>query len=78
MADTEKSKELPAVEPATDEVNDENVTEEETLAPELDPPCMDLTDYKPKVDHFENIQALPDESKIEGAPNFRQVKDQKL
>ena len=36
---------------------------------------MDLTDYKPKVDHFENIHCLPEEGKIEGAPNFRQIRD---
>ena len=36
---------------------------------------MDLTDYKPKVDHFENIHGLPEEGKIEGAPNFRQIRD---
>ena len=33
---------------------------------------MDLTDYKPKVDHFENINCLQ-EGKVDGAPNFRQV-----
>ena len=39
----------------------------------LEPACLDLTDYKPKVDHFENIHVLTEEEKVEGAPNFRQV-----
>ena len=34
---------------------------------------MDLTDFKPKVDHFEEIHALGDANRIIGAPNFRLV-----
>jgi len=34
-----------------------------------------LTDYKPKVDHFENIHGLSEQGKIDGAPNFRQIPD---
>ena len=34
---------------------------------------MDLTDYKPKVDHFEQIHALGKDNVVLGAPNFRQV-----
>ena len=34
---------------------------------------MDLSDFKPKVDHFEQIHALGEEGSIPGAPNFRQV-----
>ena len=64
----------------------ENVENVETP---LEPPCeqciwlllairiyflgMDLTDYKPKVDHFEQIHALGKENVVLGAPNFRQV-----
>ena len=48
--------------------------EAEEVAAPLAPACMDLTEYKPKVDHFENIHTLAEEGKIEGAPNFRQVK----
>ena len=40
----------------------------------LEPAFMDLNDYKVKVDHFENIHTLPDDNKVEGAPNFRQVR----
>jgi len=71
MADTEVS--VPTVE--VSEVASEEITDEEPTK-QLDPPCMDLTDYKPKVDHFENIHALPSDAGIlEGAPNFRQIKD---
>ena len=72
MSDTDQPKEAPAAESADD--NNENVAGDEIVTPELGPACMDLTDYKPKVDHFENIQALPEVGKIEGAPNFRQVR----
>lgn len=41
----------------------------------LEPAYIDLTDYKVKVDHFENIHTLQDVNKVEGAPNFRQVID---
>ena len=34
---------------------------------------MDLSDYKPKVDHFEQLHALGQENVVVGAHNFRQV-----
>ena len=34
---------------------------------------MDLTDFKPKVDHFQEIHALGPDNVVPGAPNFRQV-----
>jgi len=44
--------------------------EEEEVLP---PPCLDLTDYLLKIDHFDKMHVLKDEGKIDGAPNFRQV-----
>jgi hypothetical protein len=78
---------VPAEAPlAPTEDQGENVESVETP---LEPPCekciwlllairiyflgMDLTDYKPKVDHFEQIHALGKENVVLGAPNFRQV-----
>ena len=34
---------------------------------------MDLTNYKLKIDHFDQMHSLGDDKKVEGAPNFRQV-----
>ena len=60
----------PEAEAPTTEVSE---AEQEEDAKPLEPACLDLTDYKPKVDHFENIHVLTKEENIEGAPNFRQV-----
>ena len=38
---------------------------------------LDLTDYLLKIDHFDKMHVLKDEGKIDGAPNFRQVKYRK-
>ena len=41
---------------------------------ELPPACMDLTDFLPKIDFFDNMLLLEEKAeKIEGANNFRQV-----
>ena len=41
---------------------------------ELPPPCIDLTDFLPKIDFFDNMVVMDEKSeKIEGANNFRQV-----
>ena len=41
---------------------------------ELPPACMDLQDFLPKIDFFDNMQLLDEKAeKIEGANNFRQV-----
>ena len=41
---------------------------------ELPPACMDLTDFPPKIDFFDNMQLLDEKAeKIEGAINLRQV-----
>ena len=41
---------------------------------ELPPPCIDLTDFLPKIDFFDNMVVIEEKSeKIEGANNFRQV-----
>ena len=71
MADTDKP-----VDPAQAteaEAPTIEVSEAEQVEAALEPACLDLTDYKPKVDHFENIHVLTEEEKVEGAPNFRQV-----
>merc|ERR1719499_1472017 len=60
---------------AAPEVTEEQDKPAEDVEAPLDPPCMDLSDFKPKVDHFEQIHALGEEGSIPGAPNFRQVKD---
>ena len=39
----------------------------------LNPPCIDLTEYKLKIDHFDQMHVLDEEGKVEGAENFRQV-----
>lgn len=74
MADTQPPAPAPAeaVSEQPKEENEDQVVDEVEVKP-LDPPCMDLTDYKPKVDHFENIHGLSEQGKIDGAPNFRQV-----
>merc|ERR1712121_192523 len=51
----------------------EQVEGEETDQEQLKPPCIDLTDYKLKIDHFDQMHVLADETKVEGAENFRQV-----
>jgi len=40
---------------------------------ELPPACLDLTEYKIKIDHFDQMHVLGEEGKVEGAGNFRQV-----
>ena len=35
------------------------------------PPCVDLSDFRLKVDHFDKMHGLGEECKLEGAPNFR-------
>ena len=41
---------------------------------ELPPACMDLSDFLPKIDFFDNMVVIDEKSeKIEGANNFRQV-----
>ena len=47
---------------------------EATATVELPPACMDLQDFLPKIDFFDNMQLLDEKAeKIEGANNFRQV-----
>ena len=50
---------------------------EEAEAPppvELPPACMDLADFPPKQDFFDNMCCLDEKAeKLEGANNFRQV-----
>lgn len=46
----------------------EEQVEEEVLTPA----CIDLTEYKLKIDHFDQMHVLG-EDKVEGAQNFRQV-----
>eukprot|EP00092_Neocalanus_flemingeri_P002085 GFUD01002224.1.p1 GENE.GFUD01002224.1~~GFUD01002224.1.p1 ORF type:complete len:538 (+),score=154.55 GFUD01002224.1:88-1701(+) len=58
--------------PAPSDEQDETV---EYVEPPLEPACMDLSDYKPKIDHFEQLHALGQEKMVVGAPNFRQVTD---
>jgi len=65
----DKSSEMPK------EASPEDLEPIEDKEPPLEPACMDLNDYRPKVDHFENLHALGQEKVIIGAPNFRQVKD---
>jgi hypothetical protein len=46
----------------------------EPLPVELPPPCIDLTDFLPKIDFFDHMVVMDEKSeKIEGANNFRQV-----
>lgn len=51
------------------------IGEEATEAPppvELPPACMDLTDFPPKIDFFDNMFVLHEKAdKLEGAINFR-------
>jgi len=62
------AEEAPAEVPA----EGEEVTETEEVT--LPPPCMDLSEFPPKNDFFDNMVALDDKAeKIEGANNFRQV-----
>merc|ERR1711962_1876898 len=49
------------------------MSEEKPDVEQLKPPCMDLSEYKLKIDHFDQMHVLPDETKVEGAENFRQV-----
>jgi len=37
------------------------------------PPCVDLSDFRLKVDHFDKMHGLGEDCKLDGAPNFRQV-----
>jgi len=57
--------------PADGENGEVNPEEEEEEV--LPPPCMDLSEYLLKTDHFEKMHVLKDEGKVEGAPNWRQV-----
>ena len=56
----------------------EPAPEGEASAPvveDLPPPAIDLTNYDIKPDMFDGIHVLEDKfEKIEGAPNFRQLK----
>ena len=48
---------------------------EEPVEDDLPPPAIDLTNYDIKPDMFEGIHVLDEKfEKIEGAPNFRQLK----
>ena len=48
---------------------------EEAVEDDLPPPAIDLTNYDIKPDMFEGIHVLDEKfEKIEGAPNFRQLK----
>ena len=73
MADSDKPVD-PAQAPEAEAPAIEVSEAEPEAAKTLEPACLDLTDYKPKVDHFENIHVLPAEEKLDGAPNFRQVR----
>jgi len=42
-------------------------------APPMGPPCYDLSEHVIKIDHFAQIQGIPEPNVIGGAPNFRQV-----
>jgi len=67
-ADAPAAAEAPAVE------GEEPTEEQEPEVEELKPACIDLTDYKLKIDHFDQMHVLTDDSsKLEGAENFRQV-----
>ena len=39
------------------------------------PPCVDLTEFPLKIDHFENMHVLDPKDEIKGGPNFRKVKN---
>ena len=73
MADADKPVD-PAQEAGAEAPTIEVSEAEPEVTKPLEPACLDLTAYKPKVDHFENIHVLPEEGKVEGAPNFRQVR----
>jgi hypothetical protein len=47
---------------------------QESEEEQLKPPCIDLSDYKLKIDHFDQMHVLTDENRLEGSDNFRQVK----
>ena len=34
---------------------------------------LDMSEYKLKIDHFDQVHVLGSENIIDGAPNFRQV-----
>jgi hypothetical protein len=56
--------------PVETPVETEEIPQEDTRPPA----CMDLTDFPPKVDMFDNINSLDGNAeKIEGCPNYRQV-----
>ena len=75
MADSNKPVDpAPAPEAEAEAPAIEDKEAEPEAAKTLEPACLDLTHYKPKVDHFENLHVLPAEEKVEGAPNFRQVR----
>merc|ERR1712001_571935 len=60
----------PAAAPADPPVEGEVVPEENPLPT----PCMDLTEFPPKIDFFDNIHALDENAEnIEGCANYRQV-----
>jgi len=66
------SEEKPA-DPAAEGAPAEGEEAQEEQAEELPPPCIDLTEFKIKIDHFDQIHVLGQENKIDGAENFRQV-----
>ena len=39
-------------------------------------PCVDLTSTHLKIDHFDMMHGLGEDKKLEGAPNFRQVREE--
>merc|ERR1711892_71811 len=55
------------------DTSEEQTENDESTETTLEPACMDLMDFKPKVDHFDEIHALGKENTVLGAPNFRQV-----
>jgi len=62
------SEEKPEVAEGSPVPEGEEQIEEEVLTPA----CIDLTEYKLKIDHFDQMHVLG-EDKVEGAQNFRQV-----
>merc|ERR1711970_237151 len=69
----EKPAEAPAAADAPPAEGEEPAEDQEAEVEELKPACIDLTDYKLKIDHFDQMHVLSDESKLDGAENFRQV-----
>jgi hypothetical protein len=63
-----------AAEEAPAEVPAEGEEVAETVEVVLPPPCMDLSEFPPKIDFFDNMVAIDEKAeKVEGANNFRKV-----